>query len=83
MYFVYLLKSKVDKKLYIGFTSKLKERLRQHNDGEVISTKSRKPFELIYLEGYKSISDARRRERNLKLFSKAYYSLKLRLKTSL
>lgn len=83
MYYVYLLRSKKDEKLYIGYTSELKKRLRQHNDGEVISTKNRRPFELIYIEGYKSSKDARKRERNLKLFSRAYSALKQRLVDSL
>ena len=83
MYYVYLLKSKRDGKLYIGFTGDLKERLKQHNDGEVFSTKGRRPLDLIYFEGYKSLKDARKRERNLKLFSRAYSALKRRLIDSL
>lgn len=83
MYYVYLLKSAKDNKLYIGFTSKLKVRLQQHKDGEVLSTKHRRPLELIYCEGYKSLQDARKRERNLKLFSKAYTALQRRLIASL
>lgn len=83
MYYLYLLKSKKDNQLYIGFTSKLKARLKQHNDGEVISTKHRRPFEVIYIEGYKFWKDARKRERNLKLFSKAYTALRCRLTESL
>lgn len=79
MYYIYILKSKNDKRLYIGFTTQINRRLKQHNDGEVISTKSRRPLEIIYFEGYKSEKDARKRERNLKLFSKSYYSLKRRI----
>ncbi|MBI4090215.1 MAG: GIY-YIG nuclease family protein, partial [Candidatus Kerfeldbacteria bacterium] len=79
MYYVYVLRSHKDEKLYIGYTGELKKRLKQHNDGEVLSTRSRRPFELIYLEGYKSIKDARKREKNLKLFSRTYYALKRRL----
>lgn len=83
MYYVYLLKSKKDRRLYIGFTNNPRRRLEQHNHGDVTSTRPRIPFEIIYLEGYKSESDARRREKNLKLFSKAYYSLRKRLLDSL
>jgi len=78
MYYLYLLKSKKDKRLYIGFTNNLKRRLKQHNRGEVISTKGRRPLELVYYEAYSSKKDAMR-EKNLKLFSKAYYGLKRRL----
>jgi putative endonuclease len=83
MYYIYLLKSKKDEKLYIGFTPNLVKRLEKHNKGEVESTKHRRPFELIYFEGYKSLKDATRREHNLKLFSRAYSALKTRLEKSL
>jgi len=83
MYYIYILKSKKDKKLYIGFTTQLNRRIKQHNDGESLSTKSRRPFEIIYYEAYRSEKDARKREKNLKLFSKAYYALKRRLPDSL
>lgn len=83
MFYLYLLRSLKDGRLYIGFTSFLDKRLEQHHNGEVPSTKFRRPLELIYLEGYKSIKDARKRERNLKLFSRAYSALRIRLKNSL
>jgi putative endonuclease len=83
MFYVYLLKSKKDKDLYIGFTNNLKRRIQGHNDGLVPSTKSRRPFELIYFEGYKSETDARHREKNLKLRSRAFTQLKTRIARSL
>lgn len=83
MYYTYLLKSKKDGNLYIGYTSNLEERLKKHNDGEVVSTRERRPLEFIYYEAYSSRSDATKREKNLKLFSKAYYGLKKRLINSI
>jgi len=83
MYYIYLLRSKKDKKLYIGITTQLNKRIQQHNKGEVLSTKGRRPFEVIYYEAYKSKGDAKRREKNLKLFSRSYYGLKKRLIDSL
>ncbi|MBI3573203.1 MAG: GIY-YIG nuclease family protein [Candidatus Kerfeldbacteria bacterium] len=82
MSYVYLLKSTKDEKFYIGFAPDLKERLKKHQKGEVISTKSRRPLVLVYYEAYKSLKDARKRERNLKLFSKAYYGLRRRITSS-
>ncbi|MCL0062568.1 hypothetical protein M1N67_03945 [Peptococcaceae bacterium] len=41
------------------------------------------PVELIYYEAYKSEEDARKRESNLKLKSKAFAQLKKRIKNSL
>lgn len=66
MYYVYILFSNKDKKLYIGFTPDLKNRLSKHNTGFVISTKHRRPLRLIYYESYLLREDAKRRERYLK-----------------
>ena len=65
-YYVYLLQSIKDKEFYIGFTSNLKKRLKKHNDGLNLSTKSSLPWQLIHYESYKNREDARRRERYLK-----------------
>jgi len=83
MFYLYVLKSKKDGNLYIGSTNDLRKRLAEHNTGKVFSTKSRTPFELIYYEAYKSESDARSREANLKLRSRAFTQLKKRIKNSL
>lgn len=83
MFYVYLLESKKDNGLYIGITSNLQQRIKQHNSGLVLSTKLRRPFELVYFEGYKSEKNARRREQNLKLRSRAFAQLKRRIAESL
>lgn len=83
MYYVYILKSQKDKKLYTGSTNNLRVRFKLHNEGEVYSTHLRIPFELVYYEAYKSEKDARVREHNLKLRSKALTQLKRRINNSL
>jgi len=83
MYSLYILKSTKDEKLYIGSTDNLKRRISQHNNGQVRSTKSRKPFELRYCELYASKDDARRREASLKKDGKAWGQLKRRIRESL
>ena len=65
-YYTYVLKSTIDDKLYIGWTDNLKNRLRDHNKGLVKSTKSRKPFILVYFEGSLSKKKAIAREKSLK-----------------
>ncbi len=82
MYYVYVLRSQLDKNLHIGYTTDLRERFRKHQNGEVISTEFRRPFELIFYEGYKSMKDAKRREAYLKS-SKGKSSLNLMLRDSL
>lgn len=66
MFYVYLLRSKKDKKFYIGSTSNLKLRFQEHNNGKVKSTSYRRPLELVYYEAYINENVARKRERQLK-----------------
>jgi putative endonuclease len=66
MFYIYILQSKLDNKLYTGFTSNLRKRLSEHNSGGVVSTRNRRPLELIYYEAYKKKEDALRREKFLK-----------------
>ncbi|MBN2559987.1 MAG: GIY-YIG nuclease family protein [Phycisphaerae bacterium] len=61
-YCVYVLLSHKDGKLYIGFSTDLKQRLTAHFNGHVEATSHRRPLELIYCEYHKARSDALRRE---------------------
>ena len=83
MWWVYLIKSKKDKSLYMGLTGNLQRRLQEHNSGNTFSTKNKGPWEFIYGEVYKSLEDAKRREDNLKLHKKALAQLKKRISESL
>jgi putative endonuclease len=78
-YYTYILHSLKDDNHYTGYTSNLKNRLKQHNDGEVRSTQNRRPLELVYFEACRSMSDALHREKYLKsAYGKRY--LKNRIK---
>jgi putative endonuclease len=66
MYYTYVLRSLKDKKLYIGSTSNIAKRIQEHNNGLNISTKKRRPFELIYCEKFQTRKDARWREYKFK-----------------
>jgi len=65
-YFVYILKSLQDNKLYVGYANNLNRRFKEHNDGKVSITKNRRPFRLIYFEGYLNQQDATAREKFFK-----------------
>lgn len=65
-YFVYILFSQKDHKLYIGYTTNLELRLQEHKSGRVTSTKERRPFQLIYHEVFTNKEDAKTREVFLK-----------------
>lgn len=83
MNYVYVLQSLKDKKLYFGLTKDLRKRLKQHNEGQSFSTKSRGKFILIYYEAYRSFDDAQQREKMLKKFGSTYSHLKRRIKRSI
>lgn len=81
-YYTYVLHSLKDDNYYTGYTSNLKERLKQHNDGEVRSTQYRRPLELVYFEACRNMSDALHREKYLKTaYGKRY--LKNRMKNDM
>ena len=65
-YYTYVLQSKTKGNFYTGTTKNLKQRLKQHNNGIVVSTKSMRPLQLIYFEACPNKDDAYRRERYLK-----------------
>jgi putative endonuclease len=57
-YYTYVLGSKKDSRLYTGSTNDLKKPLSEHNSAKVSSTKSRRPFELIYYDACINEQDA-------------------------
>jgi putative endonuclease len=65
-YYVYVLQSKIDQKFYTGFTKDMANRLDEHNKGKIVSTKNRRPFNLVYYECSLNIDDALHREKYLK-----------------
>lgn len=66
MFYIYILKSLKDSKLYTGFSSNLRKRIKEHDSGNVISTKNRRPLELVYYEAYQNKVSALKREKFLK-----------------
>lgn len=83
MYYIYILKSLKDGKIYTGYTGDLRSRVKEHLKGGVQSTASRSPMELVYYEAYQSKKDAQAREKYLKDGGKAKKDLKKQLKNSL
>lgn len=65
-YWVYILQSQSDNKMYTGYTKNLPSRFEQHQKGLVESTKNRRPLILIYFEGCLNQQDATKREKYLK-----------------
>lgn len=62
MYYVYVLKSLKNSRLYTGSTDNVDRRLKEHNNGGSKYTRSTKPFELVYKEEFTTRSEACQKE---------------------
>ena len=82
MFYVYILKSEKDGELYYGFTSDLKARVKEHDNGKVKATKYRIPLKLIYYEAYIDQKTAELREKQIKNSGKIRTNFKKRLNIS-
>ena len=72
MFYVYVIK-RVSSGIYIGFTTDLRRRLKEHKTKWEGSS-------LIYYEAYHDEKLARMREKQLKIYGSAYRGLRRRLK---
>ena len=77
MFYVYLLQDPGSGRIYIGYTSNLKQRCHQHQRSE------HPGWALKYYEAYASEDDARKREQKLKHHGSGVKELKKRLEKSL
>lgn len=66
MFTVYVLKSKIAKKSYVGFTNSIERRLREHNLGKHRYTKRFVPWKVIHAEKFNNFQEAVKREKYLK-----------------
>ena len=82
MFYVYLLKSKLSGKIYTGYTTDLKRRVREHFSQNVHTTHRMGDVELIFYEAFKVKKDAVEREGYLKT-TKGKRAVKLMLKHTL
>ena len=64
--FHYVLRSLKDGNFYVGYSRDLKRRVTEHNSGQIPSTATRRPLELVYYEACLNQADATKREKYLK-----------------
>ncbi|OGG87299.1 hypothetical protein A3B87_01675 [Candidatus Kuenenbacteria bacterium RIFCSPHIGHO2_02_FULL_39_13] len=82
MFYVYVLMDTEGEKKYVGMTSDLKERIKQHQSHKTWTTSRMKNLKLIFYEAFLSKKDAVRREKYLKT-SKGKSSLKQIIRESI
>ncbi len=63
---VYVLKSEVANRRYIGSCKDLEARLKQHNSGKVRSSKGYIPYKVVYSEKFETNGEALQREKFFK-----------------
>jgi predicted GIY-YIG superfamily endonuclease len=61
-YSVYILLNKLRTQTYTGVASDVEERLKEHNDGKVLSSRPYRPYEMIHVETYSTLKEARQKE---------------------
>jgi len=66
MALVYILLSEIINKTYVGSTTDLDRRIKEHNSGKNFFTKRYIPWKVFYKEEYQDLSEARKREKYLK-----------------
>jgi len=73
MFVVYVLKSAAGNRFYVGVTKDLARRLAEHNGGKNQSTKSHKPWRVVFTETFNTLSEARRKEALIKSWKNPEY----------
>ncbi len=66
MYKLYVLKSLLAEKSYVGITVDLERRLNKHNSGRTTYTKRYLPWKVVYTEDVANLNEARKREKYMK-----------------
>ena len=80
--YVYILECS-DKTLYTGSTNNIEKRIKEHNNGKSGAkyTRARRPVRLVYVETRSTLSNALKREAEIKKLSRAQKLLLIRNST--
>ena len=66
MYYTYIIQSQKNGRFYIGSCQNIDIRIERHNAGATPSTKSGRPWKLVYSESFENNIEALKREREIK-----------------
>lgn len=73
MFIVDAIQSTVRNYIYVGLTSDIKARIERHNNGYERTTKSNRPYHLIYTKEFATRIEARSHEKYLKHASGKFF----------
>ncbi len=76
MYYTYILKSSKSGKYYVGWTTDLKKRFREHNSGLSFATKPYLPWKLVFYASF----EIEKLAKDFELYLKAVQGKPLRIK---
>jgi len=77
VYYLYIIQSDKDGSFYIGTTQNLDARILRHNQGRSKYTRTKRPWNLVYVEDYPDRSSAMKREYAIKRRKSKDYIAKL------
>jgi putative endonuclease len=77
MFYVYILRSLLNARFYVGHSDDLARRVKEHNLGMCHYTRHWRPWELVYIEPFQMRTEAMKRERDIKRRKSRKYILGL------
>ena len=63
MHYIYILLNEAKTRTYTGVTDDVENRLKEHNDGRVKSSRPYRPYRVIYSEEFETLIEARQKEK--------------------
>jgi putative endonuclease len=63
MYYVYILLNEAKTGTYTGVSDDVNDRLTEHNAGRVKSSRPYRPYRIIHVEPFETLSEARQKEK--------------------
>ena len=72
-YYIYILYSETRDRYYIGSSEDIQQRLQRHNQGATKSTKSGRPWIIVYSEEFNNKTDSLKRENQIKKMKSRIY----------
>ena len=60
------MQSELDGSYYVGYTKKIEERVREHNEGSTRYSSKKRPWKLVHREEFADDTEARQRELAIK-----------------